>query len=445
MLVFTIFGACKKTTSGMKVLYSNHIGSFGGLNFIHNELEKLGVGELLNNNMPTLAAQSKFKWKDLFYSMLSVYYSGGDCVEDVKTVLAHRLGYSPIFKLCSPDTLLKRMKELATGNQRCKTSKGTVEHYYNHNQLLLDINIKLLKQIKAFNPASNVLDYDNTITFTEKADSKMTYKREYGYQPGVCLLNEDYVLFVENRNGNSDAKSFQADTLKRMFDRLEYHGIKKIDKFRADAASHQWEVIELLSQKVNHFYVGARNSYVEKHFPEITDWKKTTDGLNEEIWVGEIVINPFRKHYRSGENIPSYRLLVKKKLRPDAQGNLFTGDAFDYKSVITNDMESSVEDALTFYYHRGVAERQFDVLKNDSGWNNMPFSLLSQNTVFLYFTAMIKNLYVKVLEALSAQYKFISPKLRMKRLIFLLISIPGKWVKRSRQWQLKLYGPPMRR
>ena len=61
------------------------------------------------------------------------------------------------------------------------------------------------------------IDYDNTILFTEKSDSKMTYKRNPGYQPGVCTINEEQVFYIENRNGNSDAKSFQSDTLNRIF------------------------------------------------------------------------------------------------------------------------------------------------------------------------------------------------------------------------------------
>lgn len=424
----------------VKVTHFSPVSSFGGLNIIHRELENLGVGNHLNDSLPVMPSQSKYDWKDLFYSLLSIYYSGGDCIEDLSTVLGNRFGYSPLFKLCSPDTLLKRMKELSVEDFICRTSRGSVEHQYNYNERILDANIKMLKHIKAFNGNENVLDYDNTIIFTEKADSKMTYKRDYGYQPGVCFLNEKQVLFIENRNGNSDAKSFQVDTLRRMFDRLQHHGINRIDMFRADAASHQYEVIQLLSQKVKYFYIGARNSYVEKYFSKITNWKATVDSQNEPIWVGDITITPFEKHYLSGQNVPSYRLLVKKKLRPDAQGNLFTGDACDYKSVITNDLDSSIENGLAFYYRRGVAERQFDVLKNDMGWNNLPFSVLAQNTVFLYLTAMVKNLYDKILEVISSRYKLIKPNLRMKRLVFLLISIPGKWIKKSRQWYLRLYG-----
>ena len=103
-----------------------------------------------------------------------------------------------------------------------------------------------------------IIDYDNTIIFNEKSDSKMTYKRNPGYQPGVCTINEQQVFYIENRNGNSDAKSFQSDTLKRVFKLVKNNNIKTINHFRADAASYQYDVIELLEKKFRTFISVAK-------------------------------------------------------------------------------------------------------------------------------------------------------------------------------------------
>jgi len=56
---------------------------------------------------------------------------------------------------------------------------------------------------------------------------------------------------------------------------------------------------------------------------------------------------------------------------------------------------------------RGKTEREFDALKNNFGWNGLAFSKLAQNTVFLTFTAICKNLYQYIIaptnsEAMSA-------------------------------------------
>lgn len=424
----------------MKLITSRAISAFGGLNLVHHQLDILGIKQILEASLPTLAPQSQYSWKDVFYSLLSIFYCGGDCIEDAKTVLQDHFEHSQLFNLCSPDTILRRLKALSCSDGVCMTPRGIVHHQYNYNQLMTDLNIRLLQMFKTFDKEELVLDYDNTIVFAEKQDCKMTYKREYGYQPGVCFINEDTVLYIENRNGNSDAKSFQKETLTRMFDRLEANGVKRSYIFRADAASYQFEVINLLETKGCTFYIGARNSYVEKYFSQITSWKKSKDKLGEEIWIGEVVIRPFEKRYRSGQTPPHYRLLVTRKKRYDQQGNLFTQDGFDYRAVITNDHSLTVQEGLSFYHHRGAVERQFDVLKNDFGWKQIPFSLLAENTVFLYFTAMFKNLFNIILNILSKKYVRVKTTYRMKRFIFSFISIPAKWVRKARQWYLRIYG-----
>jgi hypothetical protein len=425
----------------MKVKNLSQINAFGGINFVLNEFEKLSMDQFLSENLPLLSPNSKYSWTDIFYSFSSVFYCGGNCIEDTKTVLSNQFSTNPFFKLCSPDTILRRFKNLATAEQHCYTPRGVVQHQFCVNDTLASANIELLKKNGVFDVSETILDYDNTIVFNEKADSKMTYKRAYGYQPGVCMINEENVLYIENRNGNSDAKSFQVDTLNRMF----YHiykdqKTKKINKFRADAASYQHEVIQCLEQNVDTFYIGTRNSYVEKYYSQIENWIPAKDQKGEDVLIGSIEYCPFLKKKEKGSPANKYRLLVKKKIRPDGQTNLITNDAFDYHSVITNDFTTDLKIALDFYYHRGAAEKQFDILKNDFGWNNLPFSNLNENTVFLYFSAMCKNLYKTVLNNLSKSYKNINPKHRIKRFIFSFIAIPARWTRSSRHWCLSVFG-----
>ncbi len=423
----------------MKVKYSTQINAFGGANFILDEYDSSNIEALLKASLPRLKANSKYSWKDIFYTFSSIYYCGGECIEDTKTVLSNQWSENPIFKLCSPDTILRRFKMLACENKECSTPRGTVKHEYNYNELLFQLNIQLLKKLGDFSLEESILDYDNTIVFNEKADSKMTYKKAYGYQPGVCLLNESKVVYIENRNGNSDAKSFQVDTLKRMFELLNKNGISHLDKFRADAASYQYGVIKLVEKQIGKFYIGTKNSYVERFYSQIDNWKATKDQSGEAIMIGEINYSPFQKYYSKDEEPKKYRLLVKKKIRPDGQINAFTKEPYDYWSVITNDHDTETKNALNFYYHRGSAERQFDVLKNDFGWKKLPFSKLSENTVFLYFSAMCSNLYKMIIPKLSKRYSNVKSSYRMKRLIFNFIAMPAKWVYSSRQWHLRIY------
>lgn len=425
----------------MKIHNSKAISAFGGINFVLEHLEDNRIGDLFNLHLPALALQSTYSWRDVIYSMLSIYLCGGDHIEDLQTHLKSHFSNNPFVDLPSSDTVLKRLKELSEDNQVCRTKRGTVDHSYNMNALLGKLNISLLKKLGAFSKDQITLDYDNTIIFNEKSDSKMTYKRNPGYQPGVCTLNEEQVLFLENRNGNSDAKSFQADTLRRMFTLLKSNHVKQADHFRADAASYQYDVIRLLEEEVSNFYIGCRNSYVEKYFSQINEWENMTDSSNETMEVGEIGIIPFQKQARENkQQAKEYRLVVKRKPKEDGQLNLITQDAYEYRAILTNNSELSALEVALFYNHRGNMEKQFDILKNDFGWNHMPFSKLSQNTVFLYITAICRNLYYNIIHHFSKIVKTLEPTFRLKKFLFRFIILPAKWIKRARQYQLRIYG-----
>jgi hypothetical protein len=425
----------------MKVQNYKPISAFGGINFVFEYLKKNNIGSLFNATLPSLKNQSKYQWSDIINSILSIYMCGGDCIEDLHTHLKSHLSGNPYVKIPSPDTVLKRLSELAQDNQTCRTKRGTVDHMYNINPGMEQLNLSLLKKLGVFNSTEVTLDYDNTILFNEKEDSKMTYKRNHGYQPGVCTVNEEHVLYIENRNGNSDAKSFQADTLGRLFTMLSDNMVENIDHFRADAASYQFDVIELLAKNVSNFYIGCRNSYVEKYFTKITHWSKMVDSSNQQMEVGEINITPFQQQAeKQGKDAQTYRLVVKRRLKEDGQYNVFTQDAYKYRAILTNNNDYTAKQIALFYNHRGNMEKQFDILKNDFGWNNMPFSKLQQNTVFLYLTAICRNLYNKIIHYFSEKIKGLKPNYRIKKFLFRFIIMPAKWVRRGRQVQLNLYG-----
>lgn len=424
----------------MKVINSKHLSAYGGINFVLEHFNSLNLKEILSESLPKLPAQSQYQWSDIFYSFLAIYYCGGDCIEDVGDHLKKHFIGNPFFKIASPDTLLKRFYELSEEAQTCSTPRGTVEHQFCTNKILERLNLNVLKQMKMFEQKELTLDYDNTIIFNEKADSKMTYKRGYGYQPGVCTLNESYILYIENRNGNSDAKSFQTDTLKRLFNMLEENKIEKIHQFRADAASYQYEVIEIIKKKVDLFYIGCRNSYVDKYFKDVDVWHKSEDKFGE-FEVGSIEFTPFKNQAKKAKKkAESYRLIVKRRKNKNNQLDLITGDYYDYRGIITNDFVSSDLKAADIYAQRGNMERQFDIMKNDFGWNNMPSSTMTRNLVFLYFSSICRNLYNLIIKDFSKKIKSLNAGYRIKKFIFRFIILPSKWIISGRQLKLRIYS-----
>lgn len=425
----------------MKVLKSSPISPFGGLNFVFDELDKLGIGQILQHDLPKLTRQSKYNWRDLLYSFWSIFFCGGDCTEDLSIHLKEAFNGNPYIKAPSPDRVLERMKELSCPLQHFDTPRGNKRHEFAINDRLSDLNIRILKKLSLIHKHDNVLDYDNTILFTEKADATMTYKRKSGYYPGVGIIGNN-IVYLENRNGHSDAQTLQQDTLQRMFDLLASHGIC-IDVFRADSASYQLSTLLVVGRNVNKVYIRGRMSEsMHEAICKIKHWEKAI--LDDKIvFRGETQFTPFEKIAKRTKQqvlLKPYRLIVTKEKRDDAQTNLFTGEAFNYSTIVTNDFEMTPDQVVLFYNQRGAIEREFDVLKNDFGWKNVPFSTLQYNVVYLILTAICRNIYHYIICSFSKIYRHLSPTFRIKKFIFRFICIPARWIKTSRMSKLRIYG-----
>ncbi len=310
------------------------------------------------------------------------------------------------------------------------------------NKRLNTLNIKLLKRLKVLRKKGNVLDYDNTLIYTNKSSARMSYKKQNAYCPGVGLIGKQ-VVFIENRNGNSAAKDLQSQTLERMFDLFEEQNIE-IDAFRADSASFDMDILSMVRKNCRNLFIKARMSTtLAQTFSNITTWKKL-DGTNEEAYIGETTYIPFvkaaRRRKKDADELAEYRLVVKKIPRKDGQINLFTNEACIYSAIITLEKEMTNEQVFHYYNQRGTSEKEFDVLKNDFGWQKLPSSKIESNTVYLIMTAMCRNIYDYIINLFSKKFKNLSPHFRIKKFIFQFVSIPAKWIKSGRYNILRLYG-----
>ena len=425
----------------MKIIKSCTITSFGGLNFILNELDKLGVDKILNRNLPKLPVQSKYSWKDIIYSLWSLFYCGADCAEDLNIHIRHAFKGNAYVKVPSPDRILNRLKELSEPKQECTTPRGDKVHEISFNNRLNKLNLTILKKLKLIAKRGNILDYDNTIIFTDKEEATMTYQRNLGFYPGVGMIGKN-IVYIENRTGHSDAQTLQQDTLQRMFELLKSQNID-IEIFRADSASYQFTTLTTIGKNVNKFFIKARmNEAMSEAINQIKKWDEVIIN-GQTLYRGEAPFTPFEyvaKKAKQEDLLKTYRLIVTKEIREDGQLNLFTGEAYKYTAIITNDYDMDKDQVVCFYNQRGAAEKEFDVLKNDFGWNEIPFSKLHTNTVFLILTAICKNIYHLIINTFSKIFKYLSPSFRIKKFIFRFICRPAKWVSSGGIKRLKVYG-----
>ena len=161
-------------------------------------------------------------------------------------------------------------------------------------------------------------------------------------------------------------------------------------------------------------------------------------------------MNEFRR-CRLGYDANKYRIfgdfsikfkeLVVQRTKMDAEQDeqFLSCMEYMYRTILTNDHNSTEEQVIDKYNQRGLSKKNFDVQNNDFGWAHLPFSTMEDNTVFLPFTAMLKNFYQYLLAKVSEISPCVDMKSRLKRFVFAFIVVPAEWVHVARQWTLNIY------
>ena len=409
---------------------SKTLSPFAGISFVNHYFNKIGLSQLIDNELGSRVKTIGYSYSDIIRNLTNVFLSGGDVVEDISTHLGEHLKDIPNNNVPSPDTVLRGLKELTTDNTIYK-SNSDISYNYNINKKLNTLNIKsllLTKQLEA-NKAYD-FDYDNQITANQKYDAKRTYKKTKGYFPGIATIGEN-IVYVENRDGNANVKFKQAETLERAYSLLKAQDIY-INRSRMDAGSYSKEIIEVVAKNSKLFYIRANKSGSSfEQILEIKDWE-TVEINYKNYEVASITF----KQFHTDKN---YRLVMMREKTADIQIDAFTKDTFKYRSIVTNDWESTEKEIIEYYNQRGTSEKIFDVMNNDFGWKRMPFSFLNQNNTFMIITAMIKNFYTYFVGLVSKHFENINSTTRIKRFVFRFIAVVGKWRYGGRSWTLKLH------
>ena len=415
----------------MKItLSTDNIKSFGGLNFVTKEFEDLNLPELITKHLGHRSIYSKFSYSDVIKNLWAIIFSGGDCAEDIENNLKDELSQIQNLKICSADTILRLQKDLSL-KKETHLSKANVVNEFSKHDVLNTLNLDLLLQSKTL--IENNLydfDFDNQFIPCEKFDSKKSYKMKKGYFPGVATIGK-HIVYLENRNGNSNVKFKQSETLQSAYDLLKDKQIN-INRSRMDCGSFTKDIIKVVEQNSKRFYIRAqRCGELSEQIKALTNWQNVRVGLFD-VEVCDIEYAPF------GEE-KAYRYVVSRERNKTGQTDVFTSDNFIYRAIATNDRETSNKDVIEYYNQRGASEIIFDEMNNDFGWKNLPFSFLQENTVYMILMAMCRNFYLIILEKIVRKVNFVETTFRLKKFIFRFIVVPYKWIERGRQKILKLF------
>jgi hypothetical protein len=288
----------------------------------------------------------------------------GNFLSDLET-LKSRLPKTLSQFVPSPDTVEYASQELKADNlviPITESSSHQVNENTKFNQLLpsLCVALGLIPQ----NTEGLTLDFDHVINENEKWDSKKTYKHINGYNSCFANIGESTVYF-ENKNGNSPAKFRQKESFTNCFKGLNNNSIK-VSYVRADSASYQKEVIDLIEENDAIFYI---RNVTSQSFRDVCiaqqTWKKITYN-HEEIEAASVMYTPFK-----GDK--SYRVVVTRQQLVKDGEELFDEQKYKYYGIITNDQVKSDQEVIQFYNQRGhVSENYNKNLLNDFNIKHLP-------------------------------------------------------------------------
>ena len=369
-----------------------------------------------------------YQFSEIVRSLMSVYFCGGSCVEDVTSQLMRHLSYHPTLRTCSSDTILRAIKELTQENISYTSDQGKT-YDFNTATKLNSLLVKALKNTGQLVAGESYdLDFDHQFIETEKYDAKMTYKKFTGYSPGVAVIG-DLIVGIENRDGNANVRFHQQDTLERIFSNLEQNGIH-VRRARMDCGSCSREIVETVEKHSELFYIRAnRCGSLYDSLLALRGWKREViNGIEYEL--NSIITEKWEGR--------AYRLVIQRERRLDGEQDLWEGE-YTYRCILTNDYTSTNREIVEFYNLRGGKERIFDDLNNGFGRARLPKSFMAENTVFLLLTAIIRNFYKFLMDRLDTKAFGLKKTSRIKAFVFKFTSVPAKWIRTARRYELNIY------
>ena len=411
---------------------SETIATFGGIFHVMDVFERLGLGKLIDSSLGGRdASWNAFRYGEVMETLFCSYLCGGDCLEDIN-MLAPQLSLRPGTRVPSSDTVGRVLKSLATENVSYACESSGNSYCLNTAEKLNTLLLNMIKTMGLLNAGEEVtLDFDHQFIPAHKFDAKYPYKKDFGYFPGWASIG-GILVGGENRDGSTNVRFHQADTLARIMDRAKQVLGVVIRNFRADCGSFSKEIIGTVEPRCEHFYIRA--SGCSSRYEELGEYEAWESA---EIDCQQCELASF--DYEMNGSI--YRLVVQRSPKKEdgkAVTDMF-GTVYVYRAIVTNDWEMSNEDVVLFYDKRGESEKNFDIQNNDFGWAHLPFSFMSENTVFMLVTAMLKNFFLYLTQELSGSIKAISKTSRLKKVLLHFICVPAKWIRSGRSNILKLY------
>jgi len=469
---------------------STHMTALAGLPTYLELAIVAGMADSIKKNMMIRTGSQGWTDTQQILSLVLLNLAGGDCVDDLNILRGDR-GFVDILEKVHTHNMRQRERRAMEKRLRQKNSKGAPSPSASFEYLREFHNPEAEKKReahRAFIPESNkhlkglwqvnkdfvhfkqsrqvintaTLDTDATIVETHKQEASYCYKGIKAYQPfNVYWAEHDMVLYSEFRDGNvpagyeqlrvfKEALSFLPDSVKKVYTRSDTAGYQ-IDflKYCAEGRDERFGVIE--------FAVGVDVSpEFRKQIAEVNekDWSPLMRKVNKKLihtgqeWAEVCYVPNWVGH---SKNSPEYRFIAirepLKQLALPGMGEqlVFPFPTMDFtdkgrykvSGVVTN--RTIPGDELIWWYRArcGKSEEAHSVMKEDLAGGKLPSGLFGVNAAWWAIMILAFNLN-SAMKHLVLGESWVTK--RMKAIRFLLINLPGRIIKRSRELIVRLTG-----
>ena len=94
---------------------SEKLTPFGGIFSIMEQFDST-LSSVIDSTLGLRCRSFGYRYSEIIRSLMSIYFCGGSCIEDITTHLMNHLSLHPTLRTCSSDTILRAIKELTQEN-----------------------------------------------------------------------------------------------------------------------------------------------------------------------------------------------------------------------------------------------------------------------------------------------------------------------------------------
>ncbi|MDQ3192715.1 MAG: transposase [Bacteroidota bacterium] len=400
----------------------NKGNSFGGGDIIIDVLKKYGLIEFINSKLGKRSPRAEYDYSEVLITLFISQCRGAKRIENIYDSLDALLCHPRFQKGMSPDTFLYACKELSEPNQyykkktisdklakKAETQKCYKSHEVNSsekfNEMLIDgaLLVGVLNKEQKY-----TLDYDTTEIINKIKHSRRFYKGngKKAYSPAVAMIN-NIPIYIENRNGDSNAAFNLSETIEKALNLLEKKGIQ-IETIRVDAAGFSMGFVQMAENRGLKYVTRAKSPKVRNEKKFIRNWTKVNNSkISTEF--GDTTI-----YFGDNET----RLIVRKTKEPTKEP--------EFWGLISNDFEKTNEEIVDYYAKRGDSENLFSSL-NEFGWKLLPMRKFEHNTVYLYITAFNYILFRFITELFESHSPYVTKKMELKTFTDKFMAVSSIW------------------